>query len=65
MDNDILKQRAFILSSLRRLNISISTYAYKFADKMIKEGWMPSLGDLKQVDQEIEIKFREFMNEQR
>jgi len=65
MPEEIIKQRAFILSSLRRLNISISTYAYRFADKMIREGWMPSLGDLKQVDQEIEIKFWEFMNEQR
>jgi len=63
MDNNNLQQRAFILSSLRRLNISISTYAYRFADKMIRDGWTPSLGSLDKVDAEIQVKFREFMNE--
>ena len=65
MDNDILQQRAFILSSLRRLDIHITTYAYRFADKIIKEGWMPSLGNLSEIDSQIELKFQEFINGQR
>jgi hypothetical protein len=65
MDNNNLQQRAFILSSLRRLNISISTYAYRFVDKIIRDGWMPSLGSLDEVDVEVQVKFWEFMNEQR
>ena len=64
MDSSILQQRAFILSSLRRLNIPITTYAYRFADKVIKEGWMPPSGNLKEVDAKIELKYLEFINGQ-
>jgi hypothetical protein len=64
MDSNILQQRAFILSSLRRLDVPISTYAYRFADKVIKEGWMPSSGNLKEVDAKIELKYLEFINGQ-
>jgi hypothetical protein len=62
MTNEVLQQRAFILSSLRRLNIPISTFAYRFADYTIKEGWMPPLGNLSQVDATIETKYQEFIN---
>jgi hypothetical protein len=65
MNNDQIKQRAFILSSLSRSKILISTYAYKFADKIINEGWMPSLGNLPEVDSEIKIKYEEFINSYR
>jgi hypothetical protein len=65
MDSNILQQRAFILSSLRRLGIPISTYSYRFADKVIEEGWMPPLGNLSQVDEKIELKYSEFINGQR
>lgn len=62
MDSSITQQRAFILSSLRRLNIPISTYSYKFSDKIINEGWMPPLGNLNEVDSQINIKYQEFIN---
>ena len=62
MTGEVLQQRAFILSSLRRLNIPISTFAYRFADQMIKEGWMPPLGSLSEVDSRIELKYSEFVN---
>jgi hypothetical protein len=62
MSGEVLQQRAFILSSLRRLNIPISTFAYRFADQMIKEGWMPPLGNLSEVDAKIELKYLEFIN---
>lgn len=62
MTGEVLQQRAFILSSLRRLNIPISTFAYRFADQMIKEGWMPSLGNLSEVDAIMELKYLEFIN---
>ena len=62
MSGEVLQQRAFILSSLRRLNIPISTFAYRFADQMIKEGWMPPLGNLSEVDSKIELKYLEFTN---
>ena len=61
MDNNP-QQRAFILSSLRRLNIHISSYSYKFVDDVIREGWMPPLGNLTEVDSEIEAKFYKFKN---
>jgi hypothetical protein len=64
MDSTISQQRAFILSSLRRIGIPITTYAYRFSDKIISEGWMPSLSSLDEVDQSIKIKFEKFMNEQ-
>ena len=62
MSGEVLQQRAFILSSLRRLNIPISTFAYRFADQIIKEGWMPPLGNLSEVDAKIELKYLEFTN---
>jgi hypothetical protein len=62
MDSNILQQRSFILSSLRRLGIPISTYSYRFADYVIKENWMPSLGKLSQVDSEIQNKYEKFIN---
>jgi hypothetical protein len=61
MDASTFQQRAFILSSLRRLKIPISTYAYKFADKIIQEGWMPPLHSLDEVDFIINKKYNEFM----
>jgi hypothetical protein len=43
------------------LKIPISTYAYKFADKIIQEGWMPPLHSLDEVDFIINKKYNEFM----
>jgi hypothetical protein len=63
MDSNTLQQRAFILSSLRRLSVPITTHTYRFADKMIKEGWMPPLSSLDNVDSTINQKFQEFVNE--
>lgn len=57
MDINTIQQRAFILSSLRRLNISITTKSYKFVDEIIKEGWMPPLGSLNEVDNIIKNKY--------
>jgi hypothetical protein len=64
INSDTLKRRAFILSSLRRLNIPISTFAYKFADKIISEGWMPTLACLDEVDTSIKNKYEDFINGQ-
>jgi hypothetical protein len=62
VSGEVLQQRAFILSSLRRLNVPISSFAYMFADQMIKDGWMPPLGSLSEVDDNIELKYLEFVN---
>jgi hypothetical protein len=62
MGSNILQQRAFILSSLRRLGIPISTYSYRFVDYVIKENWMPPLGNLSQVDSEVQNKYEKFIN---
>jgi hypothetical protein len=56
------QQRAFILSSFRRLKIEYTTSVYRFADKIIQEGWMPPLGSLDEVDDIIRNKYQDFMN---
>jgi hypothetical protein len=62
MSETELKQRAFILSSFRRLEIPISTFVYRFADKIIRENWSPHLGKLEEVDQQIKEKYTNFLN---
>jgi hypothetical protein len=62
MTESELQQRSFILSSLRRSKIEISTFAYRFADKMIKENWAPHLGKLEEVDSEVENKYHGFIS---
>lgn len=61
MKDDIWQQRQFILSSFRRLNISINTNVYRFADKLIKEKWDFSSMDLNEVDNFIRKEFDRFM----
>lgn len=56
------QQRAFILSSFRRLKIEFTTSVYKFTDKIIQEGWMPPLGSLDEVDAIIKDKFENYIN---
>jgi hypothetical protein len=51
--NEILKQRAFILSSFTRMKMTITTNIYEFTDETIKKGWSPRLDDLNKVDEEI------------
>ena len=51
--NEILKQRAFILSSFTRMKMSITTSVYEVTDETIKKGWSPRLDDLNKVDEEI------------
>lgn len=60
MDPGRKKQRAFILSSFRRMDIILSTKVYRFADHLIDIGWMPPLSGLTEVDKEILKKFQEF-----
>lgn len=62
MSESELQQRSFILSSLRRNGILISTSAYRFADKMIKENWAPHLGKLEEVDSEVKNKYDSFIS---
>lgn len=57
------QQRAFILSSFRRLKIEFTTSVYKFTDKDIQEGWMPPLGSLDEVDAIIKDKFENYINQ--
>jgi hypothetical protein len=56
------QQRAFILSSFRRLKIEFTASVYRFADKIIQEDWIPPLGSLDEVDAIIKDKYRDFMN---
>lgn len=65
MDSVTLQQRAFILSSLRRLNVTISSNAYRFCDQVIQDGWMPPLGNLEDVDSTIKQKYEDYVNGQR
>ena len=61
MKDEIWQQRQFILSSFRRLKISINTDAYRFADKLIKEKWDSSTLDLSEVDYFIRQEFDRFI----
>ena len=59
MKDDHFQKRAFILSSFSRLQISITTSAYRFADKIIKENWnLPA--DLDELDRMIRNEFHNF-----
>ena len=60
MDAGRTKQRAFILSSFRRMDIILSTKVYRFADHLVDIGWMPPLASLTEVDKQILKKFQEF-----
>jgi hypothetical protein len=59
--NEILKQRAFILSSFTRMKMTITTSIYEFTDETIKKGWSPRLDDLNKVDEEILEQYLLFM----
>jgi hypothetical protein len=61
MDNQQLKQRAFILSSFTRNKITLCTNIYRFADYIIESGWLPTLNDLDIIDQEILKKYNDFI----
>lgn len=60
MKDALLQKRHFILSSFVRLKISLTSDVYRFCDKIIKEEWIPPLGNLNDVDKEILQKYREF-----
>ena len=59
--DEILKQRAFILSSFTRMKMTITTSIYEFTDEIIKKGWSPRLDDLNKVDEEILEQYLLFM----
>ncbi len=59
------QKRHFILSSFTRLGLTINTNAYRFADKIIRDEWSPPLGDLNEVDSQIQSMYREFIDGQR
>lgn len=59
--NEILKQRAFILSSFTRMKFTLSTTIYEFTDHIINNGWSPKLNNLEQVDEEILEKYNEYV----
>lgn len=54
-------KRAFILSSFSRLKINLDSNVYRFADKLINENWTSSLKNLDEVDEEIKIKYYDFL----
>lgn len=59
------QKREFILSSFTRLKIILDTNAYRFADKLIQEGWDPPLDCLDEIDVIIKDKYLDYMNEYR
>jgi hypothetical protein len=59
MKDDNFQKRAFILSSFSRLQISITSSAYRFADKIIEENWsLPA--DLDELDRMIRNEFNTY-----
>ncbi len=60
MKDEIWQKRQFILTSFRRLNISINTKVYRFADKLIRENWDSSSMSLDEVDYFIRREFDSF-----
>ncbi len=62
MKDPQIQKRHFILSSFTRLGITIDTNVYRFADKIIRNNWSPPLGDLNEVDSQIQSMYGEFLN---
>jgi hypothetical protein len=56
-----LKQRAFILSSFIRQKMTLTVSIYEFADYIISTKWLPPLGNLESVDEEILKKYQAFI----
>lgn len=60
MKDDLWQKRQFILTSFRRLKISINTEVYQFIDKLIAENWDSSSMSLDEVDYFIGVEFDNF-----
>jgi len=56
-----LKQRAFILSSFTRQKMTLTVSIYEFADYLTSTSWLPPLGNLESVDEEILKKYQAFI----
>lgn len=58
----MLKQRAFILSSFVRMKMTLTVSIYEFADYIISTEWLPTLDSLENTDKEILEKYNWYMN---
>jgi hypothetical protein len=58
-----LKQRAFILSSFTRQKMTLTVSIYEFTDYITSTSWLPPLGNLESVDEEILKKYQTYMSE--
>jgi hypothetical protein len=58
-----LKQRAFILSSFTRQKMTLTVSIYEFTDYITSTNWLPPLGNLESVDEEILKKYQTYMSE--
>jgi hypothetical protein len=60
MKDELWQKRQFLLTSFRRLNISINTEVYRFVDKLIGENWDSSSMSLDEIDYFIRREFANF-----
>jgi hypothetical protein len=58
-----LKQRAFILSSFTRQGMTLTVSIYEFTDFITSINWLPPLGNLESVDEEIFKKYQTYVSE--
>ena len=56
------QQRAYLLTSLVRVGIAISSAAYSFCDFTINQGWSPPLNDC-ECDRQVLEMYGKFMRE--
>lgn len=54
------QKRSYLMTSLVRNNITLSSYAYQFCDELIKQGWTPSFDD-RESDRQINLLYKEFI----
>ncbi len=56
------QQRAYLLTSLVRNNIQLTSSAYQFCDHVIKKGWSPIFDD-HECDRQIKELYTNFISE--
>jgi 3-oxoacyl-[acyl-carrier-protein] synthase III len=61
MKDEIWQKRQFLLTSFRRLDITINTQVYRFVDKLIRETWDSSSMSLDEIDYFIRQEFNTFI----
>lgn len=58
---DLWQKRHFLMSSMVRLGIVITSNVYEFVDYVISQGYKPPLGSLVDVDNDMKKMYKEYV----